>query len=203
MKKINDVDIVIHCATNAEMGAFRNKRQETTNIDAVEELIKVAKRIKVKRFVYISTANTLQPGTSNKPGTEKNGTRYRASLLNYIKTKIKAEDKLIKAFKDDLFPVIVLNPTFMLGPESYHLSSMKLIYMAMKNKIALCPKGGKNIVDVRDVAEGVVSGINKGQIGEKYLLCNTNHSYKEILKTISVLSGSKAPKYSLPNLGLN
>jgi len=196
--KLNDLDVIIHCAANAEMGAYGNKLQENINIKATQDLLSTAKKINIKRFIYISTANTIAPGTPKNPGKESQSTKFSSSLLNYIKTKIIAEELLLKAHKAQGFPVVILNPTFMLGPQFHRFSSTKLIHMAMNNKIKLCPSGGKNIVDVRDVATAVVSSIDKGECGEKYLLCNTNHSYREVLQTVSKFSGSKAPKYNLP-----
>jgi dihydroflavonol-4-reductase len=58
---------------------------------------------------------------------------------------------------------------------------------------------GLNIVDVRDVAEGHVLAAEKGRVGEKYILGNRDMTLKEILDTLSAVTGIPSPAIRLPH----
>jgi dihydroflavonol-4-reductase len=58
---------------------------------------------------------------------------------------------------------------------------------------------GLNLVDAKDVAQGHLLAAERGKIGEKYILGNRNMSLKEILDTLSRLTGLPSPKVRLPH----
>ena len=196
---IKEVDVIIHCGSDTSLGAFKNKSQEETNVKGTQNLIFSAKKHNVERFIYISSSNTIKHGDFQNPGIENIKVLEKKSNLSYINTKIKAEKILLSEFKNNKFPVIILNPSFILGPEDYKPSSGILIYTAMHKRMLLCPTGGKNIVDVRDVTDAVYSAIKNGKLGENYLLSNSNLTYLEIFKLTAKYANIPLPKPKLPS----
>jgi dihydroflavonol-4-reductase len=197
-ESLNGAEIIIHCAADTSMGARSNSKQEQTNINGLQNLISIAKKVNIKRFIHVSTANTIVYGDAARPADESIKFTTAPVRLPYINTKIMGEEMLLNEYKIHGFPVIILNPTFILGPYDYNLSSGKLIWAIMQKRLFLYPSGGKNIVDVRDVAQVAVNAINKGKIGHNYLICNENLTYKEIISRTCETAKITFPKIRMP-----
>ena len=58
----------------------------------------------------------------------------------------------------------------MLGAYDTKPSSGKIILMGLNKKLLFHPPGGKNFVHVRDVAKGLISCLEKGKNGERFVL---------------------------------
>jgi dihydroflavonol-4-reductase len=117
------------------------------------------------------------------------------------------ESERIVLSKSKEIDVIVVNPTFLIGPYDNKPSSGRIILMSFGKKVVLYPPGGKNFVHVADVAKGIVSTLEIGKNGEKYLLANENLTYREFFQKLSAKSNSrviliKIPKYLLLAIGI-
>jgi dihydroflavonol-4-reductase len=55
-----------------------------------------------------------------------------------------------------------------------------------------------NLVDVRDVADGIVRAGDRGKAGERYILGGENVALRELLPVLERLSGRRMPKRSVP-----
>jgi dihydroflavonol-4-reductase len=55
-----------------------------------------------------------------------------------------------------------------------------------------------NLVDVRDVAMGLLLAMERGQTGQRYILGGENISLKKLLAIVSVLSGRSALRIPIP-----
>jgi dihydroflavonol-4-reductase len=197
-EKLDGSEVIINCAANTSMISFRNLQHEETNIKGVKNLIVRGKEANIRKFIHISTANTILHGDNGNYREESVKLSPKRSRLPYINTKIISEEILLNEFKVNGFPVVILNPTFMLGPNDYHVSSGKLILSILKKKAPFYPSGGKNIVDVRDVAEATVNTIHSGKLGNNYLLSNENVTYRELFEITCTYAGIKAPGYKMP-----
>lgn len=195
---LTGAEIIIHCAADTSMGARRNLKQEQTNVDGLQNLISIAKKVNIKRFIHVSTANTIVYGDAVCLADESTKFATAPFRLPYINTKIMGEEMLLNEHKIQGFPVIILNPTFILGPYDYNLSSGKLIWEIMQKRLFIYPPGGKNIVDVRDLAQVAVNAISKGQIGHNYLICNENLTYEEIISMTCKNAKITFPRFRMP-----
>ena len=196
---LQNVDIVIHCAANTSMKDFDNHLQDKTNIESTGSLIEMGVDANIKRFILISSANTLVPGDVNNPGSEARKMETSASNLNYINSKINAEILLVDAVRKKGLNGIIINPTFILNPFANNQSSNQLLEYGLKKSILFYPKGGKNIVDVRDVSRAILKAINKGNPGENYILSNQNFTYKEFYKLVLSAQNRKAMMIPIPS----
>jgi dihydroflavonol-4-reductase len=60
-----------------------------------------------------------------------------------------------------------------------------------------------NLIDVRDVAEGMVRAMNRGEAGRRYLLAGENLTLAALLGVLSELTGVPVPRWQVPySLGL-
>lgn len=185
---ILDADHVVHIAAATTLYPMRSERTCEINIEGSRALLNAAKVAKVKRFIFISSANIVSPGTSNKPGDENgayDGWKYGS---DYLDSKHYATQMYLDAYKKDGFPVIVIAPTFMIGPYDSAPSSGKLLLSFYRNKLPGYSKGVKNYVAVKDVAQAIVNATTKGRIGQVYLAGHQNMTYKAFFKTLAAVT---------------
>ena len=115
-ENLNGCEIVVNCAADTNMISIKNLQQELVNINGLQNLIAASKKANILRFIHISTANTILHGSEENPVNESIKLKPADSILPYINTKIIGEKILLDEFRQNNFPVIILNPTFILGP---------------------------------------------------------------------------------------
>ena len=193
-------DIAIHCAASTSMYPARDAFVNRVNIEGTENVIQAVKDNKIKRLVYVGTANSFGNGSSlDDLGDETNEyTAYKYGL-DYMDSKKKAQDVLLDAVKNDGLPAIVVNPTFMIGPYDSKPSSGTLVLAIYNGKVPGYTRGGKNYIAVKDAAVAIANGITMGRIGECYILGNENLSYRDAFDKIAQSIGGKAPKIVMAN----
>ncbi|MEJ0029954.1 MAG: NAD-dependent epimerase/dehydratase family protein [Bacteroidota bacterium] len=192
--EMKSADAVIHCAADTNMSSRRINSAWSFNVRGTENLVRESKAAGVKRFIHISTANTLSGDESNA---------ISSSRLPYIQSKIENERMLLQEFRDSNFPVVILNPSFILGPASQRWGSTELIKTMMSNRILFYTRGGKNVVDVRDVAAAVLNAVTMGKTGQRYLLVNTSMPYRNIIDVVDSSLNRNTFKLRLPDLLCN
>ncbi|WP_196885312.1 NAD-dependent epimerase/dehydratase family protein [Aureivirga sp. CE67] len=180
---LKDVDAVIHIAAVTDMNLSSYSQYWEVNTNATIQLFHAAIKSKVKKFVFVSTANTLGFGTKGIDGTEKQKMKFPFTNSFYAKSKKEAENRLLE--NKDKIETIIVNPTFMLGRYDTKPSSGQIILMGWKKKILFYPSGGKNFVHVKDVANGIIQSLKSGVSGEKYLLANENLTYKQFFQKLN------------------
>jgi len=203
-KALKGSDYVIHTAAVTDQNLPDYSDYRRVNVIAAENLIRLASAEKVKRFIYIGSANTSGYGSVKKPGSEKTGIKEPFADSYYSMSKLEGQQMVLK-FKDKI-DVLVISPTFMIGPYDSKPASGQIIYLGYKKRLIFYPPGGKNFVHVQDVAIAVVNALTKGKAGEIYLLANENLSYREFFRKLADVTGFrpvlvKAPGFILLMLG--
>ena len=198
------IDCVVHIAAVTDQNLPRYTHYRNINCNATAHLFHTAVKCRVKRFIFVSTANTLGYGTLNDPGNEQKAIQPPFTASFYAKSKLEAEHQVLN--NTHKIAAMIIHPTFMLGAYDTKPSSGKIILMCWKKKIVFYPPGGKNFVHVADVSKGIINSMSKGENGEKYLLANENLSYGDFFKKVNTLTHQnpfmvKVPKSVLMVLG--
>jgi len=191
------VDAIYHLAAHTGIYPSRSEAVNRVNIDGTRNMLELAKEIGVQRMVYVGTANTFSFGTKEQPGRE--GTPYKGARygLDYMDSKHKAQQLVMQYVKEGL-PAVIVNPTFMLGPYDSAPSSGAMILAIYRGEVPGYAPGGRNYICVKDAAVGIANALEKGKIGECYIIGNKNMSYKEAFTVIANTLGVKPPKLPLP-----
>lgn len=202
---MKECGVVIHIAAETRQDLLHYSDYQKTNCEATRSLFQSALESRsVKKFVFVSSANTVGHSDFFELGSEDKAVRFPFKESYYAKSKLEAENFLLQ--NKENMDVVIVNPTFMLGAYDTKPSSGKIILMGWKKYILFYPPGGKNFVDVKDVSRGIVSCIEKGKNGEKYLLANNNLTYKAFFELLSEYSNQRPimigiPKWLLHLLG--
>lgn len=193
---VKNCDAVVHIAALTAPDLPNYNSYYKVNVAGSENLVKAAIKYQLKKFIYVSSANTTGFGTLANPGTETTPLKPPFTESLYAKSKLQAQQKLFSyAHKID---IVTVNPTFMLGPYDGKPSSGEIILMGYRKKLIFYPPGGKNFVDVRDAARGINAALKKGKTREAYLLAGENLSYQEFFKKLVQRSETKSLLIKVP-----
>jgi dihydroflavonol-4-reductase len=199
--------VVIHAASVTEQWGVDYETYERINITATKYIVDECIAQQIERMVYVSTANTIGPGSLQHPGNELNGFTLFNVNSGYINSKYLAQQYVLEQAEQKGLHAIVVNPTFMIGPNDIKPSSGALLLYGLGKRILLYPPGGKNFVHIKDVCQGIIHAIDKGKKGNCYLLAGENLSYKAFFKMLNNIAGEskliiKIPAFVLKVIGL-
>ena len=194
-----DCDVVIHVAADTSQYYTNVESYMRANVLGTINMLEAAVKNSVKRFIFVSTANTFGYGTKSSPGNENMPPKYPFTASGYALSKIKAQELVLEYGNSGKIETVVVNPTFMIGPYDTKPGSGRIITMMYNRKFVPVPTGGKNFIHVADVAAGICNAIDKGKSGSCYLLANENLSYGEFYTKLAEVSGKHFYQIKLPS----
>ncbi|MGY8748749.1 MAG: NAD-dependent epimerase/dehydratase family protein [Pirellulales bacterium] len=191
-----NVDAVIHSAALIQIGWSKLALSRKINVEATARIAEMARRRNI-RMVHISTIDALGMTTESEFGTETHLNPPKPGC-SYVVSKREAETAVILEVANGLDAVIV-NPGFMIGPYDWRPSSGEVMLTLKKQFMPFAPAGGCCVADVRDVADGVISALEHGNTGERYILGGINMSYFDLFQQMAAVMQCRSPKLKLPN----
>ena len=152
----------------------------------------------VQKVVYASTLTTIGPPRM-PGGLADENCEFRTMYGDnpYLMAKHAMERALLDATSRGM-PTVVMNPTAFYGPyDSKPTSGMQILLIA-KRMMPFYVQGPTNVIDVRDVAVGMINAAHKGRIGERYIVGNWNTTHQEMNEVIARLAGVMPPLFPVP-----
>jgi dihydroflavonol-4-reductase len=196
-RAVAGVDRVFHVAGMTSMRRGLAERVIATNVGGTRVLCEEALDAGVKRVVHTSSAAALGPAPAGGRADESQQFSAAARGIPYIHSKHEAEGEALRVAAHGL-DVVIVNPTFVLGPEDPAGTSMALVRRFLLREIPAYVDGGINVSDVRDVAAGMLLAEELGAPGERYILAGRNFTLQRLFADLSRLSGVPAPPVKLP-----
>jgi farnesol dehydrogenase len=192
-KGMKDCRYVFHLAAYAKNWSPNPKTFDEVNIRGTENIFTAASELKVEKIVWASTIVTLGPTAKGVIGNEDMPRITETYFTDYERSKAEMEHKAKQWVKNGL-PLVIVNPTRVFGPGllSESNSVTKLIDDYRKGRFPFLLNWGRNIGNygfVDDIAEGHILALEKGRIGERYILGGENASLKEFFDTVSQNDG--------------
>ncbi len=94
---------------------------------------------------------------------------------------------------------MIVQPGGVYGPEDHSALGRQMNqFLAGRMPMLAFPDLGMNMVHVDDVAAGVLLALDKGKVGESYVLGGQITTMRELIDTLARVSSKKAPKRTLP-----
>jgi nucleoside-diphosphate-sugar epimerase len=172
------------------------------NVEGMRNVFEAAKATGIQRVVFTSTIVAFGPTAPGVTGHEDMPRITQRYYTEYEETKSVAEREALRYVAEG-FPVVIVNPTRVYGPgkltEGNSVSLM--IDMYDRGKVPVLLNGGKNIgnyVFVDDLVRGQILAMEKGKIGERYILGGENASLKQLFEMVDEVSGKKHFQMNLP-----
>ena len=188
---------LFHVAADYRLWARDPQEIVRNNLSGTGTVMQAALSAGVERVVYTSSVATLSlnrvPADETAPLTEAD------AIGAYKRSKVAAERLVERMIAEDGLPAVIVNPSTPIGPRDVRPTPTgRIIIEAAAGRMPAFVDTGLNLVHVDDVAEGHLLALEKGRIGERYILGGQDVALSEMLADIAVLTGRRAPKLNLP-----
>lgn len=186
----------------AGLVSFRNedsRKMYELHVDCTRELLRDVRTLGTKpRVILMSTSGTIAVSKEERVGTEADD--YPIQVVGrwpYYLSKIYEEKLAIEFCRKNEIPLVVLNPSLLMGPGDDRLSSTWTVVKFIQRDLPAMPGGGMSFVDARDVAQVAVNALTRGELYGRHLM-GVNLSMFDFFKKLERLTGVAAPRVKLP-----
>lgn len=171
-----------------------------TNVDGTRELLRIATEAGVRKIVYTSSVATLGINSDLSPADETTPVSIDDMVGHYKRSKYLAEREVLKLVRTYDVPATIVNPSTPVGPRDIKPTPTgRIIVDCLNGKIPAYVDTGLNIAHVDDVAHGHLLALEKGEIGQCYILGGEDMKLQNILHTICQIGDRKPPRISIPH----
>jgi dihydroflavonol-4-reductase len=186
------MDCVYHLAAIPHLWTRDKGDFERINRLGTEVVILVAAGLRIRRFVHCSTEAVLLPLAGGKPASEENESLTVKDMAgDYTRSKFLAEQVALAAARSGM-PVTIVNPSVPIGPGDGNCTPpTAMLSLLVHHPPLLMLDGILNLVDVRDVAQGMLLAEQRGGIAERYLLGGENITLRNLVKRVAELLGRR------------
>ncbi|MFC6012454.1 NAD-dependent epimerase/dehydratase family protein [Nocardia lasii] len=194
-----ETEVVYHLVALITL-AERNDLAWRVNTDGVRVTAEAALDAGVRRFVHTSSIHAFDQYRAGGHIDETSARSDEPGLPVYDRSKWAGELALRPVIERGLDAVIV-NPTGVFGPADHpgRLSRLnRTAAEAMRGRIPVMIGGGFDLVDVRDVAQGLILAGEKGRTGENYLLGGTMTTMIDLCRQAAARTGAAGPRFAIP-----
>ena len=160
------------------------------NVAGTVELMRAAQAAGVERVVYCSSVAALGLHKDGTPADETSPVTEDAVVGIYKKSKYRAEQAVLGMVRDHGLPAIIVNPAAPVGPRDVKPTPTgRMIADAAAGRLPAYVDTGLNLVHVDDVAEGHILALERGRVGEKYILGNENLTLAQVFALVAEVAG--------------
>lgn len=196
-------EVVIHCAAIISIHGDPTGIVFKTNTEGPKNVLEIAEQLGVRRIIHVSSVHAVTelpftvPFDETRPYKQANDYAYDYSKA--LGEQIMLRNIADLSIREGKPEVVVLRPSCIIGPYDFKPSEIgKALMELQKGKIPALPEGGYDFVDIRDVANSVLTAMERGRSGEVYLLTGKYYSMREFAETVAKVLGQRPVKWILP-----
>lgn len=189
---------LFHVAADYRLWARDPSEIARNNLEGARATMTAALRAGVERVVYTSSVAALKPGSGN--AVDETSRHTPQSVIGAYKlSKLLAEREVERMIAEESLPAVIVAPSTPIGARDVKPTPTgRIIVEAATGRMPAFVDTGLNLVHVDDVAEGHFLALERGQIGENYILGGTDVTLAQMLADIAALAGRRAPTVKLP-----
>jgi nucleoside-diphosphate-sugar epimerase len=194
-------DAVIHAAGLYEVGIpeSRHAAMYEANVRGTEVVLDAAAEARVARIVYVSTVNVF--GNTRGRVVDETYRRPRGDpfLSYYDETKFAAH-RIAEERIERGAPIVIAMPGGVYGPGDHSEVANQLEQLrAGRLWFVSFPELGMDQAFVDDVADGLLRVLDRGAIGESYVLGGEISTIGQLLSTAAAVLGRRPPRFAMPS----
>lgn len=192
-------DAVIHVAADYRLWVPNPDDMYKANVDGTRELLRIAREAGVRRVVYTSSVATMGFKSDGTIVDETTPVSEAAMIGHYKRSKWLAEQEALHAAQAGQ-DVMILNPTTPIGAmDTKPTPTGRIVVDFLNRNFPAYVDTGLNLVDVREIARMHLVALEKGRVGERYILGGENLTLKQILDKLSDITGLPSPSHKVPH----
>jgi len=194
-KAVQGVEVVFHLAAIARPMNIPRGDYFLVNETGTENLLEECIGKKIKKIIIMSSVSAVGPTRDQKPVNEKTDCKP-VDIYGFSKL---AQEKIAGRYTQEYnLPIIILRPTMVFGPRDFEM--LKLFKAVNKRFFPIYGKDKcMEFLYVENLVEACILAMEKGKIGEKYHISNSEHySINEIISSIAKAENKKMLPIKLP-----
>lgn len=193
-------DAVIHVAGSYRIGIRPGERAAMwdANVGATERVLDAASAASVPRIVHVSTVNTFG-NTRGAIVDEKFERDLGHGFLSwYDETKLRSHEAAAERIARGA-PIVIVQPGGVYGPND-HSGAGAQVRLAYEGRLPYraLEDVGLSWVHVDDLAAGIVAALDRGRIGEAYVMAGPSLRLGDALALAAKLGGRRLPTLRIP-----
>lgn len=182
--------VVIHAAAVIDITSAVSKMAYEVNVQGTKNMVQLALMRPISRFIHVSSVHAIPEAPNGNLICETKRFSARQVEGGYAKTKAEASRYVMMAVDKWGLPAIILHPAGIIGPgDTGSNNIVSVLRSYLEGRIPACPRGGYNLVDVRDVAAAVIAAIHHGRVGETYILSGNHWEFRQLFTLIRQITG--------------
>lgn len=201
-RAMRGVRFLFHVAADYRLWAPNPEEIIANNEATTRNVMEAALAAGVERIVYTSSVATLKPGGAG-PADERNAATPAEVVGAYKRSKVVAERLVLKMVATRALPAVIVQPSTPIGPRDVKPTPTgRIIVEAASGRMPAFLDTGLNLVHVDDVADGHLLALDKGKVGERYILGGQDVMLGAMLADIAEIVKRQPPKFRIPCLPL-
>lgn len=195
--------VVIHCASMVTVNPNYSEKLMAVNVGGTRNIItRVLAHPECEKMVYVSSTGAIpeQPHGVKITEVDKFDPCDPKKVVGaYSQSKAKATQMVLDAVKVMGLKACVVHPSGILGPNDHAVGETTgTLLQIIRGEMPMGMQGSFNLCDVRDLAAGTIAAVDKGRVGECYILANKTVTLKEMCDMLHEECNAKQIKFYLP-----
>lgn len=196
-------DRIYHLAAPFRYWSRRPREVMDPTVQGTRAVLEAARRRGLSRVVLTNSAGALGVTTSDEPMDETHSFNLMDPEI-YLRAKVEAMEVAEQAASEGLSVVVVM-PSAVFGPGDWKPTPnghalLEYLKISPGGRVP-ATDGGISVVDVEDVAEGHILAMDRGRVGERYILGGENLTFRHAINLLHDLTGLAEPGERSPGAG--
>jgi dihydroflavonol-4-reductase len=182
---------VLHVAADYRLWVPDPAPMVRANVEGTRALLLAAKAAGVERIVYCSSVAALGLTKDGTPADERTHVNPEGVVGIYKRSKWEAQRAVLDLAREGV-PVVVVNPSAPVGPRDIKPTPTgRMVLDAAAGRMPAYVDTGLNVVHVDDVAEGHALALERGRVGECYILGGEDLAMPAFLAMVDEAAGRR------------
>ena len=195
-RALSDCDRMYHVASSFKMWDPKPDVILGPAVEGTIATLNAARKRGIEKIVVTSSVAALGTTPSSEEAMDEEHEFNLADPEVYILSKYEAL-RVAEEMAEDGLPIVSVLPSGIFGPGDWKPTPSGqsiLTYLKMGARMRMpVTAGGINVVDVDDVVSGHILAMEKGAIGERYVLGGENLTFRQLFTNLSELTGLAPP----------
>lgn len=189
---------LFHVAADYRLWAPEPEEIIRNNAAMTSAVMEAALQVGVERVVYTSSVATLRP-RDDRAADETDAATPDQAVGAYKRSKVIAERLVEEMVAQRGLPAVIVQPSTPIGPRDIRPTPTgRIVVEAANGRMPAYVDAGLNLVHVDDVAAGHLLAMDRGRIGERYILGGQDVMLGDMLGEIASLLGRRPPAFRIP-----
>ncbi len=192
-------EAAIHAAAMYEIGipAKQHPAMWEANVAGTENVLKIAREAGLAKLVHVSTVGVF--GNTHRQVVDESYEHPGKEFTSYYEETKLESHKIAKRMIADGLPGVIVQPGGVYGPgDTSQVADLLAEFFAGRLVLMPFPELGICLSHVDDIAAGILLGLDRGKVGETYVLSGPVTTMREAIETVAHATGRKAPQRAMP-----